>query len=312
MRRVEVKGHESHLFERQPVSSTSARRNAAHVDRQIRAIGEMGQGVLSRLLVGVVGLGGTGSAVAEQVVRMGIGEVVLVDPDVLERSNLSRVWGTVDRDYKNQPKKVDVLSRHLKHVRPNAGISSIADTVVRQSVMERLRNCDLVFCCTDNHWSRAVLNRFSHQYLVPLVDMGVRLDARAGSVIAVGGRVTLVGAGLACLRCSNHIDPSRVRAESLPRAEREALAREGYVQGSADPEPAVISLNSTIAGLAVTAGLGLFVNMVGGRPLLDLAYDATRATMFSVKPRHDSACDICSESDGVRGLGDLQVVSAYE
>jgi molybdopterin/thiamine biosynthesis adenylyltransferase len=309
---VQVKGIQSRFFERRRSPRSYARNVVAAVDRQMRAIGAAGQEVLGRLSVGVVGVGGTGSAVAEQLTRMGVGAILLIDHDSLARSNLSRVWGTVERDYKRQPKKVEIISRHLKRIRPNAAIASIVDTVVRQSVVARLRNCDLVFCCTDNHWSRAVLNRFSHQYLVPVVDMGIRLDARAGSVTAVGGRITIVGSGMTCLRCSNHIDPARVRTESLPSGERDALVREGYIQGIADPEPAVISLNTTIAGIAVSAGMGLFANLVGAPPPLDQVYDATRGSLFTVSPRHDVKCDVCSESEGVKALGDSQVVSAYE
>ena len=99
----------------------------------------------------------------------------------------------------------------------------MADSVIRQHVLHQLRDCDLVFGCTDNHLSRAMLNRFARQYLVPVVDMGVRLDARAGKVTAVGGRTTLVGAGLACLRCSGHINARTGRAESLPRQSGSSL-----------------------------------------------------------------------------------------
>jgi molybdopterin-synthase adenylyltransferase len=205
-----------------------------------------------------------------------------------------------------------VIAEHLQAISPIAVIRKLSESIVRQSVLQQLRTRDLIFACTDNHWSRAVLNRFAHQYLVPTVDMGIRLDARTGEVSAVGGQVTLVGAGLSCLRCSRLIDPERVRVESLPEAERHDLMREGYIQGMDDPEPSIISLNTTVAGMAVTAGVSLFTKLLGGPPPLQLRYDAQRGSVFAVEPRHDPGCDVCSDSDGVKGLGDLQPVTAYE
>jgi len=280
-------------------------------ERQVRAIGHEGHARLTGLRVGIVGLGGTGSLVAEQVVRLGVRSLTLVDFDAVEESNLSRMWGARGEDARKNRLKVEVIARHLKTLRPKLAITTLADSVVRQQVLQQLRDCDLVFSCTDNHLSRAMLNRFAHQYIIPVVDMGVRLDARAGRVTAVGGRATLVGAGLACLRCSGHINPEQVRVESLPPAEREQLAREGYVQGVGDPAPAVVSLNATVAGLAVTAAVGMFVNLVGQDPPLDQIYDATHASLFPVATRHKEGCEVCSATVGLKGLGDLQIVSAY-
>lgn len=279
-------------------------------DRQVRAIGASGQRTLNALRVGIIGLGGTGSAVSEQLVRLGIRDFVLVDPDQVERSNLSRLWGTLHADVGRE--KVNVITDHLRTISPTVAIRAIRSTVVRQQVLQELRDRDLIFACTDNHWSRAVINRFAHQYLVPAVDMGIRLDARGGRVSAVGGQVSLVGAGLSCLRCSGLINAERVRSEAMPVTERKQLALEGYVEGLDDPEPSVISLNTTVAGLAVTAGVSLFTALLGGRSPLQLRYDATRGVVFPVDARHDPGCDVCSNTDGVKGLGDLQAVSAYE
>jgi molybdopterin/thiamine biosynthesis adenylyltransferase len=309
---VEVKGREGVIRRRAKTKLSGYDGHENEFDRQARAIGTAGQELLRDLRVGIVGVGGTGSAVAEQLVRLGVQDVVLVDPDVLELSNVTRVWGARAEDAAQRASKVSVMARHLSGIRHGTVVRTLQESVVRQSVLEQLRERDVVFGCTDNHLSRAVLNRFAHQYLVPVVDMGIRLDARSGSVTAVGGRVTLVGAGLACLRCSNHLDPDRIRAEAMSSEERSALAREGYIQGVEDPQPSVISLNTTVASLAVTAGLGLFVNLVGASPPTDQIYDATHGSIFGVSARHDDTCDVCTVEGGLTGLGDLQIVSAYE
>jgi len=142
--------------------------------------------------------------------------------------------------------------------------------------------------------------------------LGIRLDAREGGVTAAGGRVSVVGVGGSCLRCSHHINPDRVRAESLPSAERKALAREGYVMGIDEPAPAVVTLNCAIAGLGATAALNLFVNLTGGFQPVSQLYDAAAGIVFTATAAHEPGCDICDVEQGVKALGDLQVVSAYD
>ena len=281
-------------------------------DRQRRALGANGLERLRSLRVAVVGAGGTGSAVLEQVARLGVRDIVVVDPDYLEPSNLPRVWGSLPQDAEQNLAKVLISARHLGRIASDATVITIQDSVTRQSVLDRLRDRDLVFGCTDNHWSRAVLNRFAHQHLVPLVDMGVRLDSHSGEVVAAAGQVTIAGPGYACLRCSHLISAERVRLECMPDHERQMLGAEGYVMGLDDPAPSVISLNTTIASMAVTAAISLFANLTGGEAQTSLRYDAKSGETFVVATEHDPSCEICGHRDGIVALGDSQPVSAYD
>src|SRR5882762_8696093 len=72
-------------------------------DRQVRAFGGGIQGVLRGLRVAVVGAGGTGSAVAEQLARLGVGDLLIVDPNVIKDTNLTKVYGSSPADI-GQPK----------------------------------------------------------------------------------------------------------------------------------------------------------------------------------------------------------------
>ncbi len=159
--------------------------------------------------------------------------------------------------------------------------------------------------------SRAMLNRFAYQYMVPVVDMGIRIDARAGPVTAASGRVSIVGPGLACLRCGGHLHAETLRAEAMPHGERSRLAQAGYVIGTANVAPSVISLNTTVAALAVTACLAIFANLTGAAPPSTLIYDATTWQLFNVEARHDAGCDVCG-AEGIMSLGDATRVSAYD
>jgi hypothetical protein len=89
------------------------------------------------------------------------------------------------------------------------------------------------------------------------------------------------------------------------------LAVEGYIQGVDGPAPSVISLNSTVSSLAVTAALNMAVNLTGGGNVVDQIYDAKTGSVFTVAPVHHQGCDVCDESSGVKALGDSQVVSTF-
>jgi len=278
-------------------------------DRQIRAFGKDGQQTLESLKVGIVGVGGTGSLVAEQLVRAGVRDLRLVDPDDIEESNLSRIFGATKRDVSRH--KVDVLAKHLSKI-STATIATDLRSAIKQSVLMTLRDCDIVFSCVDNDRTRALLSRFAHQYLIPVIDLGTRLDARQGRITAAAGRVSILGNSLTCLRCSNHVNPERIRAESMSREERIVLQQEGYVMGIDDPAPAVVSLNTVIAGLGATAALNLFVALTGAAQPVDQIYDARSGSVFPVSAKHERGCDVCDDVNGVKALGDIQIVSAYD
>ena len=279
-------------------------------DRQVRAFGVEGQQKLEALRVAIVGVGGTGSIVGEQLVRAGVRDIVLIDSDKIEESNLSRVFGATKHDINQH--KARAVAEHLKSISENLSVKPDTHSAIRQQVLLTLRDRDILFLCVDNDRTRAILNRFAHQYIIPVIDHGTRLDARKGQISAAAGRVSVIGADLVCLRCSNHLSSERIRAESMSIEERGRLAQEGYVMGIDEPAPAVVSINTTVAGLGVTSGLNLFVGLTGGVQPLDQIYDARSGSVFAVGDRHEVGCDVCDPGEGVKGLGDLQIVSAYD
>ena len=78
-------------------------------DRQIRAFGQDIQKQLKRMIVGVVGLGGTGSAITEQLIRLGVGELLIADKQRFEKSNVNRVYGSKVSD--DDKYKTEILKR---------------------------------------------------------------------------------------------------------------------------------------------------------------------------------------------------------
>ena len=144
-------------------------------DRNIRAFGGGVQSTLGSLRLAVVGCGGTGSCVAEQLVRLGVRNLLLIDPELLSESNLTRVYGSVATDV-GRP-KVDVVADHLRAIAPDLSVDSVRGMVTRESVARRLTDADVVFGCTDDNAGRLVLSRLSTYMMVPVIDCGVLLSS---------------------------------------------------------------------------------------------------------------------------------------
>jgi molybdopterin/thiamine biosynthesis adenylyltransferase len=232
--------------------SYSAARSApnAMFDRHVRAFGPEIQAILGDLRVAIVGAGGTGSAVAEQLVRLGIRHLLLVDPDNLSASNLTRVYGSTPRDV-GRP-KIDVLRGHLLTIAPDLECRIIGRMATLKPVAQALAARDLVFGCTDDNAGRLVLSRLSTYFLLPVVDVGVLLSSDAsGRLSGIDGRVTTLSPGSACLVCRNRIDMARASAELKTPDERQRLADEGYAPALGQTEPAVVAFTTAVAASAV-------------------------------------------------------------
>lgn len=269
-------------------------------DRQVRAFGRDGQVALEQQRIAVIGLGGTGSHVVQQLAHLGIQHFVLIDPDRLERTNLNRVVGATPQDVGRF--KVDVAADLIVRVQPTASVVPLATDVTEQTVGRRLLDCDAFVCCTDNHGSRAVLNQLSHQYLLPGIDLGVEIgasgsplgeggaDAQAARDMLISGRVQLLAPDHACLVCrAGTLDPEQVRRDLLTP---EARAADPYIRHHAEPQPAVISLNGQVASLAVTMLLAMFCGIpLGGR---HIRLRMQRAASSPIETTPEANCPICS------------------
>jgi hypothetical protein len=230
-------------------------------DRQRDALGIV-HDLLQRLQIAVVGLGGLGSPIAEQLVRMGVRSVITIDHDVLDTpSNLRRVVGSTAADLcaTVAPPKVDVVGRHLDQLGLGVAIRRINGDVRRESTFRELLDVDVVISATDTHGSRAVTNDLASTYLMPVIDVGVQAGGRKNAdLAALVAEVSVLTPVTPCLWCRGRISPDVIRAENLPAAQRDRLAQEGYVVGGVDqPAPSVIALTALGAGLATCALLSL-------------------------------------------------------
>lgn len=220
-------------------------------DRNVRAFGPAIQGALSELRIGIVGAGGTGSALAEQLVRLGVRQLLILDPDTLSASNVTRVYGSTPDDIGKA--KVDVVRAHLLGIAPGLVCTAIKSMITRESAARELVSCDVVFGCTDDNAGRLVLSRLSTFMLTPVIDVGVLLSSDAqGLLTGIDGRVTILTPGSACLVCRDRVDLARAASELHTPEERKRLEAEGYAPALALVEPAVVTFTTAVAAAAVT------------------------------------------------------------
>ncbi len=269
---------------------------SATFDRQVRAFGAAGQKQLERLTVAIVGLGGTGSIMAQQLVHLGIRRFILIDHDSIEDTNLNRVVGAARADVGGN--KAEVAARYVTGFGSEVAVEVVAGDVSRDSVARRLIDADVIMCCTDSHGSRSVIQQVSYQHLIPCIDMGSTIIQDKGEVTGIFGRVQLLAPGLPCLWCSSLLDAAEIRRDMMSESERRL---DPYIVGSREPAPSVISLNGTVVSLAVTMLLGIAV----GAPIdaTRLMYNARSPALRSVHGEPKADCFICSRK-GALAWGD--------
>jgi molybdopterin/thiamine biosynthesis adenylyltransferase len=271
-------------------------------DRQIRAFGRDGQALLASLRVGVVGVGGTGSAVFEQLVRLGVGEITVIDDDAVTTTNLTRIhesgMGDLDR------LKVDVARAAAERIGLGTNVRAVSGRITALDVAKALVHCDVVFGCTDDNRGRAILSRLAYWYLIPVFDTAFLVDTAGDQVRGLFGRVTTVAPGTACLFCRNRIDQAQLAAEALPVDERARLAAEGYVPGLGEPDPSVGTYTTLTGTLAVCELLDRLFGLSGDDPpseLLARLHDRMLSTTRAM-PREGHYC----ADRSVWGRGDTE------
>jgi len=265
-------------------------------DRQVRAFGKAGQTRLRAARVAVVGLGGTGAFVAHELAYLGVGQLLLVDHDTVDTSNLNRLMGATPADV-DQPKVV-VASKSVSAINPGIKVEAVVGDVVDAEIAAKLLAVDFIFGCTDSMASRAVINQIAYQYLIPVIDMGVAIHVHDDHVASVTGRVQMLSPGLGCLVCADGLDGQQVRWELMSPAQRRA---DPYFVNASVPQPAVMPLNGVVTSAAVTMFLSAFTGYPGDARLLH--YDGLRGSMRPqiLPPRH--RCIVCS-GEGALARGD--------
>jgi hypothetical protein len=263
-------------------------------DRQVRALGARGNATLRNLTVGIVGLGGLGSPIAETLARMGTGNMLLVDDDALEPTNVRRVFTVTSSDAVARRPKVEAVAEGIRRIGLETELQPIVGDARAAEVQGSLLECDILVTATDTHSSRAALTELAVRADIPMVDVGVRVGLRRTGVLdaLLLERRVVVPDG-PCLWCWSTLDAHQIRVELMSDFERRALTEQGYVAGAAgEPEPSVAALTVAAAGVAASTVLGL---VAGGleESALAVSLEALRVEAYPFdqsKPDPECVC----------------------
>lgn len=282
-----------------------ARPSASAFDRQSRLFGDVGQEILGELQVAIIGAGGVGSVLVELLARLGVGRFIIVDPDVVEVSNLSRLIGahptdagggisSIGRRSRKRPlRKVDLASRVIASANPDAQIVRLYADLQDPAVATQLIGCDYLFLAADSMQARLVFNALVHQYLIPGVQLGakVSLDMQTGRVLDAFSVIRPVLPGVGCLWCNELISPGGLQAESIGEDERQG---QHYIDDPVVIVPSVVTLNSVAAAHAADDFLFWAVGLATDPSRDYLVTQPRNRSVRFVMPRRDPNCSECS------------------
>ena len=189
-------------------------RRRAVLRRTIDTWGEKCQQDISRLRIGVVGVGSVGIMVAESLARIGVQELLLIDPDKIEEHNLDRLlYATKENIGEN---KVDFAASHLTKsaTAEEFHVQTFNDLVQKKHAYLATLDCDVLFVAVDRPLPKDLLNRIAYAHCIPVIFGGVYIDSKPdGSLGQATWSIAAVGLERRCLRCDGQYTSSEVIME---------------------------------------------------------------------------------------------------
>lgn len=287
----------------------------AAYNRQTRLFGDRGQHLLAAQKVAIIGAGGAGSLLVEYLARLGVGHLVVIDPDRIALTNVPRVVGSRLRDalpWLTAGARPDWLSRLAEHLvapkiriarrvavaaNPRITFTGRRASVVDADVADLLLDCDHLFLAADSMQARLLFNAVVHQFLIPGSQVGAKVTTSkdTGEVLDVFSVYRPVLPGHGCLWCNGLIDTTRLQEEAQ---EAEQVKRQRYVDDPDVVAPSVITLNAVAAAHAANDYLFSVTGLLEPGTPSDYLRWLPRQTNFSLdRPRRDVTCPECS-NDG--------------
>jgi molybdopterin/thiamine biosynthesis adenylyltransferase len=272
--------------------------------RQILALGKEGQEKIRKIKAGIVGLGGLGSHIAQQVAYLGVRSFVLVDPDSVGKENLNRIVGSTPGDLGKS--KVEVAHRMITGIAGTelVDIYTFKTDLRNREALTRLSGCDVIFGCIDRDGPRLILNELAMTNDIPYFDSAFGITVEAGKIVEAGGRVVLVSQEGPCLLCCKEIDRAEAAYDLANETEKKVALERGYVSGAEVQQPSIVSLDGIIASVAATEFLALVTGF--RQPVQYSCYDMLRGEL---RPLSNRVLDGCMHH--VFGKGNAQDIFRY-
>jgi hypothetical protein len=223
--------------------------------RHAKAFGDRTTRALRELSIAVVGASGTGSPTIAQLAHLGVARLVLVDPDVVHELNLNRIYCATMEDAKAKRFKVDVLGDAVERIGLGTVVERYRENLYSPRAVRAVAECDVIIGCVDTAEGRFLLNLLANFYILPYIDIGVTLETDTdGDIEQVCGYLHYLQPGASSLLSRGAFTLDDVTAEGTKRQNPlyyEEQRKAGYIKGVEEDRPAVISVNTQFAGLAV-------------------------------------------------------------
>jgi molybdopterin/thiamine biosynthesis adenylyltransferase len=272
---------------------------AERFSRNERLFGAEGQKRIGATKIAIVGLGGLGSHVAQQLAYLGVANYGLLDFDIVTDSSLNRLVGAGDADVAAATKKVIVAKRTITRINLDAMVRTADDRVDGPEAEPLVRGADVVFGCLDRDLPRLQLTELCARYAKPLFDLASDVGGEADE-LWYGGRVLFCD-GKRCVSCLGLLDQREMARDSMSPEQREAHDRIYGIARTAleNTGPMVVSINGTVASVAVTEFMALVTGL--RQPFAHLNYRADQQVIRSSLDPPEPGCYYCTSVWGTRG-----------
>lgn len=235
-------------------------------------LGEAGQEKLLAARVLVIGCGATGSVIANQLARAGVGWLKIADRDFIELNNLQRQILFDEDDIAAGLPKAVAAARKLSRVNSGIHVEPVVSDVNAENIEELIQNVDLVLDGTDNFETRYLINDACVKHNLPWI--------YSGAVGSYGSSMTIVPGVTACFRCLyTHAPPPG----TLPTCD---------TAGVIGPIVSAIGSISSAEALKLITGSGIRNEGLIHLDLWENTYDN-----FHIERRADCPCCVRHEFD---------------
>jgi len=261
--------------------------------------GADGQKRIAATRITIVGLGGLGSHVAQQLAYLGVANYGLLDFDIVTDSSVNRLIGAGDADVVATTKKVAVAERMITGINPDAMVRPAEARVDGAEAEPLVRDADVVFGCLDRDLPRLQLTELCARYAKPLFDLASDVGGEDGE-LWYGGRVLFCD-GKRCVSCLGLLDQREMARDSMSPDQREAQDRLYGIAHRAmeNTGPMVVSINGAVASIAVTEFMAIVTGL--REPFAHLNYRADQQVIRKSLDPPEPGCYYCTSVWGTRG-----------
>jgi hypothetical protein len=206
---------------------------------------------------------------------------------------MNRLIGAVDADVEAKTKKVVVAERTIKAINRNATVEPVDTALDSDRAKNAIAAADVVFGCLDKDLTRLALTELCARHSKPLFDLASDTGG-TGEELWYGGRVFFAN-GKGCLVCQSVLDQEAIARDRMTTEQRDMHDRIYGVRRDelAGTGPMVVSVNGTVASLAVTEFMA-FVTEIRS-PAGHLVYRGDKQVIRRVVDPHEPDCYFCTE-----------------